>query len=188
VAAKPNKTMFSCCSTTDYTPEEKDEGRATDSTQDNQQKAKNDASKKLYKNVMQHIPLLSGLTDKDLDRLANGTESKTVPKGGYLMRQGEVGDKFFIIVKGRCEVTRDDTEGGQEVLCILENRDYVGETALINEGEKRNASVRALDKTICLVTNRKTFREVLGSKGNSKFVDRSKQHKNYRAAVLTAIN
>merc|ERR1719326_825990 len=118
---------------------------------------------------MQHIPLLSGLSNMELTKLAEGMSSRTVQPGGYLMREGEVGKEFFIVVKGKCEVTRRGEDGKEIVLAHLENRDYVGEAALVaDEDVTRNASVKAIEKTICLVCDQATFKSVL-SKSKVKF-------------------
>lgn len=157
------------------------------SNENDTEKRRNQAeeqSRKLYKNVMQHIPLLSGLSNMELTKLAEGMSSRTIQPGGYLMKEGDVGKEFFIVVKGKCEVTRKDDTGADQVLAHLENRDYVGEAALVADGDvTRNASVKALEKTITLVCDRTTFKSVL-SKSKVKFANR----KNCRAAILTAIN
>ncbi|CAM9700356.1 unnamed protein product, partial [Hapterophycus canaliculatus] len=68
----------------------------------------------------------------------------------YIVRQGEAGDVFYMIVKGTVDVleTSVDLETGKQrtrVLVQMFEGHYFGELALIY-GEPRNASVRATEE------------------------------------------
>jgi CRP-like cAMP-binding protein len=62
-------------------------------------------------------------------------------KGDVVIKQGDDGDYFYVITRGRCSVTRETplNKGGIK-LAELEIGDTFGEEALISEG-KRNATV-----------------------------------------------
>ena len=61
------------------------------------------------------------------------------------MRQGEQGDKFYIINGGKVKITQDSSNGEEEVLVILGKGDYFGEKALYDDGKHiRQANAFAL--------------------------------------------
>src|SRR5947209_17373953 len=63
--------------------------------------------------------------------------------GDFILRQGDVGDQFYVIVSGEVEVLKELPDGQSVSLAHLGKGEYFGETALLT-GRRRNASVRAL--------------------------------------------
>ncbi|MCA9685878.1 MAG: protein kinase [Myxococcales bacterium] len=83
----------------------------------------------------------------------------TVPAGTYVLRQGEAADAAYIIVDGRCEVSREEN-GQTRVLRIMEAGEVFGETAIL-AGSPRTASVKALsDLTLYAIRGEVFTREV----------------------------
>lgn len=62
--------------------------------------------------------------------------------GTPVVRQGERGDKFYIIRGGTVVVTKREGEGGEKQVGILHRGDYFGEQALLHE-DRRLATVTA---------------------------------------------
>jgi len=109
--------------------------------------------------VLADIPLLNNLTKAQLAILAEKLEHEEFTQGALLMSQGEMGDKFFIILEGVCEVLHK--EGDDEILITtLGTGDYCGEQALLKE-VTRNATVRAKFFTTCLTLDRIGFKKIL---------------------------
>jgi CRP/FNR family cyclic AMP-dependent transcriptional regulator len=72
-----------------------------------------------------------------------------------IVREGEEGDRMFIVQSGRVEVTRGGD--GQEIrLAVLEEGDIFGEMALFDR-EVRSATVRALGEARVLSVDKKGF-------------------------------
>jgi CRP-like cAMP-binding protein len=81
--------------------------------------------------------LFAGLSRKQLAELAKVTEDMEVAAGKPLVREGETGREFFVIVDGEADVTSDG-----ETLRRLGPGDFFGEIALV-EHVPRTASVTA---------------------------------------------
>jgi len=87
-----------------------------------------------------NVPVLSGLPDELLERLAGQVNDVHVRAGAWIMREGEPADNMFIVRSGRIEVVE---EGPPEALIrVLRRGDVLGELALLRE-EKRSLSARA---------------------------------------------
>eukprot|EP01006_Ploeotia_vitrea_P037740 TRINITY_DN66166_c3_g2_i1.p1 TRINITY_DN66166_c3_g2~~TRINITY_DN66166_c3_g2_i1.p1 ORF type:complete len:811 (+),score=504.52 TRINITY_DN66166_c3_g2_i1:84-2435(+) len=108
------------------------------------------------------VPLLAKLNDEERERLGQHLEMKEYGKGEIVIKQGDVGHGFFIIVEGDAEVTRhntDDAKSEEVTIGSLKAGDYFGEAALINNA-RRNATVRATSTVTCLYLDRQAFQKL----------------------------
>ena len=102
---------------------------------------------------LERVPLFSGLSQRQLKRLARGFREREVKSGTPVMREGEMsGISFFVIVDGTATVS----VGGSEV-SQLGPGDHFGELALISE-RVRSATVTADGPMRCLVMGFWDFR------------------------------
>lgn len=75
--------------------------------------------------------------------------------GQEVFRQGDLGDRIYIISRGRAEVVHND--GGHDVsLSLLGPGEYFGEMALLNR-TTRNATVRCLESLDVLSIHKREF-------------------------------
>jgi NTE family protein len=89
---------------------------------------------------LRNVPVLAGLPDELLERLAGQVRETAVRAGDWIVREGETAESMFIVRSGRVDVL---DEGPPEFLIrVLRRGDIVGELALLREGT-RSASVRA---------------------------------------------
>jgi CRP-like cAMP-binding protein len=83
-----------------------------------------------------------------------------VDPGNVIVKQGEDGDFFYVIMSGKCMVTREQPNSKPVRLAELEAGTCFGEEALISDA-KRNASVTALNKTSLMRLSKEDFRKLL---------------------------
>jgi serine/threonine protein kinase len=88
---------------------------------------------------------------------------KVFPPGSIIIREGDVGDAAYMIVSGRCKVTRRVGDG-HEVLGSMGAGDVFGEVALLLE-EPRAATIEAEDNVTVLVLDQRTLAAGLGADG-----------------------
>ena len=81
--------------------------------------------------------------------------------GEVVIKQGDEGDFFYIIVNGRCAVTRETPLSREGIkLAELGVGDSFGEEALIAEA-KRNATVAMITDGVLMRLNKQDFRELM---------------------------
>jgi CRP-like cAMP-binding protein/rhodanese-related sulfurtransferase len=81
--------------------------------------------------------------------------------GEVVIKQGDEGDYFYIIVSGKCVVTRETPLNREGIkLAELSVGDTFGEEALIAEA-KRNATVTMLNDGVLMRLNKQDFRELM---------------------------
>jgi MFS family permease len=101
------------------------------------------------------VPLLAGLSRPLLDELAPHFETVSFPAGADIVREGEPGDRLYIIRDGEVEVSV-----GTRVVRRLGTAAHFGEVALLR-GVPRTASVRALAPTELYSLDRAAFRRLM---------------------------
>jgi CRP-like cAMP-binding protein len=102
---------------------------------------------------LKRVPLFSGLSQRQLKRLARDFREREVNTGTSLIREGEKsGISFFVIVDGTATASVDGNEVRK-----LGPGDHFGELALISE-RVRGATVTADEPMRCLVMGFWDFR------------------------------
>lgn len=108
-----------------------------------------------HQDMLKQVPIFSELASRDLERLARIVVPKQAKAGEVIISEGDQAAGVFIIASGKVEVVRGQGSN-QQVLATLGPGDFFGEMALF-EGFPRNATVRALEDTECLVMTRWDF-------------------------------
>mmetsp|Transcript_15859 Transcript_15859/g.51973 ORF Transcript_15859/g.51973 Transcript_15859/m.51973 type:complete len:718 (-) Transcript_15859:2059-4212(-) len=108
------------------------------------------------------VPILSPLTGEERMRVSEALHEKDFKPGEMVVKQGEAGELFYIVMKGEAAVT-EQTERGEEKVNHLFKGDFFGERALLKD-EPRGATVKAVgsEPLMCLTLARKEFSELLG--------------------------
>jgi CRP-like cAMP-binding protein len=101
------------------------------------------------------IPLFQGLSTKQLNAVDQLVTTIDVPAGKQLMRQGETGREFIVIVEGEAAVERDG-----KVIAVRGPGTFIGEISLLLD-RPRNASVVARTNMTIDVIDRHDFRRLL---------------------------
>lgn len=101
-------------------------------------------------------PLFSDLAPDDLAALAPLLQQRLVPAGEELIRQGDEGQSFFVVVRGSVKVTRTTTEGEVVHLATLGSDAFFGEMALLTDSP-RIATVTALHPTVVFELGRRAL-------------------------------
>ena len=105
--------------------------------------------------LIRSVPLFAGCSKKELEEVAQLADEISFTEGETLIREGERGREFIVIIEGTVSVTRD----GQE-LPIRGGTSFFGEIALISDAP-RNATVTTTSPVRALVITDRAFRQLL---------------------------
>ncbi len=83
-----------------------------------------------------------------------------VRAGQEIIKQGEDGDYYYIISRGKCRVMRQSATGSNLTLAHLSDGDAFGEEALLSEG-KRNATISMETDGLLMRLSKTDFEELL---------------------------
>lgn len=97
-------------------------------------------------------PLLPhGLTKDERATVSKYLNTKRIPRGGFLWKEGESGDHLALVVAGEVETMKEtEFEGKQVILGLHRAGSVVGITSAM-EGRSREESARAVEDTELLV-------------------------------------
>jgi CRP/FNR family transcriptional regulator, cyclic AMP receptor protein len=112
------------------------------------------------KKALAATKLFSSLPEAHVSRLAAFTGLETVGRGKHVFREGDPGDRFYVILDGRIRISRQIPGMGEEALAILEPGDYFGEMALI-DGRPRSADALAHESARLLTLNKRDLDDLL---------------------------
>jgi len=100
---------------------------------------------------LRRSPLLSGLSDRQLKRLAHFAKVRDLPKDSFVVKQGDKGIGFYVVLDGHVQVRKGGT-----ILARLGPGDFFGELALFDK-RARSADVVTLEPTTVVVLSRWEF-------------------------------
>ena len=102
-----------------------------------------------------------GLSAAEMKLLATFSTEERFREGSMMFREGDKGDKLYIVLDGRVRISKFIPGVGEEALTVLDRGDFFGEMALI-DGQPRSADAKAHegDATV-LSIDRATLNEIL---------------------------
>ena len=107
--------------------------------------------------LLRSLPLFAPLGAPELEGLAHGLEERRVPAGTAVVREGEPGDRFYVVAEGELDVQADGRELRQ-----LHRGDGFGEIALLRD-VPRTATVTARTDSRLYALGKATFLASVGA-------------------------
>jgi CRP/FNR family transcriptional regulator, cyclic AMP receptor protein len=105
--------------------------------------------------LIKRVPLFSHCSKKELGLVAQIADEIDLPEGKTLMREGDRGREFFVLVEGSAEVRRRNRK-----VNTLGGGDFFGEIALVSQ-RPRTATVTTSSPVRALVVTEQSFRSLL---------------------------
>ena len=93
------------------------------------------------------VPLFRELGQADLDSIVPRLDWMLVPGGHVVCRQGDEGDRLYLVASGRLAILRELPSGEDVLLSHAGRGESVGEVAVLT-GNPRSATVRALRDSV----------------------------------------
>lgn len=103
------------------------------------------------------LDVLQRMPEHDLEFILRSAEQRWHPTRAPIIRQGDPGDRFYVVLTGEVEVVRDGS-----VVATLGESEFFGETALLLD-TPRNATVRAASHVLTWSISRVAFQRLVGS-------------------------
>jgi putative ABC transport system ATP-binding protein len=120
---------------------------------------------------LRKIPLFAEMPPHTLTEVADKMMQESFSPGEIVIKQGDPGEKFYLIRRGEAEVTIR-RPGRDEKVVVLEEGGFFGEQALLT-GEPRMATVRAKTALDLCSLDKAEFQQVLA--GSTSFQERMRK-------------
>lgn len=109
---------------------------------------------------LRQLPFFSYMDEDLLDEISGLLATEQVAGGQYVFRQGDAGNKMYIIARGKVEVSKSTGGGESARIAVLQDGDHFGEIALLRDAP-RNADLKALTDCTLLSLTRKQLLPLL---------------------------
>jgi cAMP-dependent protein kinase regulator len=116
--------------------------------------------RKENQNFFKDIPTFATLTEVEQLTIADALVTEKFTDGELVVKQGDMGDKFYIVRSGEAVCTQE-VDGATVVVGRLMTGGYFGEIALLTS-KPRQATVSAKGELVALSLDRATFTRVMG--------------------------
>jgi len=100
---------------------------------------------------LRRVKILAGLSDAQLERLAQLMELQRVPQWSVIVKQGEHGDAMYLILEGELRV-RLIASGKETILSTLGPGEFFGDMALFDQGPRSADVVANVDSVVLKIT------------------------------------
>jgi len=98
--------------------------------------------------VLASVPLFAALDVESAAMLADLMTTRSVARGHVVFREGDPGDRLFVVMDGKVKISRSAADGRENLLAVLGTSEMFGELSLFDPGP-RTASVSAItDSTL----------------------------------------
>ena len=120
-------------------------------------------------NLLKKVKDLNQFAEAKLRKIADCLEEETFEAGSLIFKQGTnefttnflittfsgaSGDFFYVIQSGEVDITKNNSNGGEDPVVVLTAGEFFGEKALVKE-DKRNANAKAKTDVKCYTLDRK---------------------------------
>lgn len=114
--------------------------------------------------LLRSMPIFDELNSQQLDWLSQQLHAESFAPGQVIFREGERGDKFYMVESGRLAVSRQ-INGTTTVIDQVGPGQYVGEIALLQD-RPRTATITAIEETMLLSLEAEAFHKLVAGYGH----------------------
>lgn len=114
-----------------------------------------------YEGWLQGVDILKTLNHYELSTLSDLMQAELVEDGDVIMKQGDAGDKFYILEEGEVRAYISGDGGEKEVKTYGKPGDYFGEKALLTN-QPRAATIKATQDSQIHWISKEDFDNVIG--------------------------
>src|SRR5271155_3647284 len=93
--------------------------------------------------TIRRVPLFRDFADDEAAAIVATVTDRRYGKHQFIVREGDPGDTFFILVRGSVSVCRIAPDGRETILSILKEGDFFGEMSMF-DSSLRSASIKTL--------------------------------------------
>jgi CRP-like cAMP-binding protein len=110
--------------------------------------------------LLRNVAIFKDLDDGELARVSEVCREQTFVSGEYVFREGEAGNRLYLIVEGEVRISRTIPGSGEEALAVLKKGAMFGEMAVFDRSERSTDAI-SNGGTKCLTISRSDFELLL---------------------------
>ena len=107
--------------------------------------------------VVRTAPLFSALDDESAASLRASMTLVKVSKGNTLFKEGDAGDRLFVVVEGKLKLGTSSIDGRENLLSILGPGEMFGELSLFDPGPRTATATAVTDARVLALAHDQVF-------------------------------
>ncbi len=101
--------------------------------------------------LLKQAAIFADLEDAELDRIGEICKEQRFKSGQTIFKEGEPGNRLFIIAAGEVRVSRQVPGSGEEALAVLKQGACFGEMAVFDRSERSTDAIANTDSTLLTI-------------------------------------
>jgi CRP-like cAMP-binding protein len=110
--------------------------------------------------LLRGVAIFKDLDDGELARVAEVCRNQEFVSGEFIFKEGESGNRLYLIVEGEVRISRTIPGSGEEALAVLKRGSLFGEMAVFDRSERSTDAI-SNGGTKCLTIARSDFELLL---------------------------
>ncbi|HET9011114.1 MAG TPA: cyclic nucleotide-binding domain-containing protein [Gemmatimonadaceae bacterium] len=102
--------------------------------------------------LLKTVPLFKDLDDAELVEVAELCRQEKFVSSEYIFREGESGNRLYLITEGEVRISRDVPGSGEEALAVLKPGALFGEMAVFDRSERSTHAISNGGTTVLTIT------------------------------------
>ncbi|MEO5818437.1 MAG: cyclic nucleotide-binding domain-containing protein [Gemmatimonadaceae bacterium] len=102
--------------------------------------------------LLKNVVIFKDLDDNEIAEIAEVCREEKFVSGEYIFREGEHGNRLYLIVEGDVRISRDVPGSGEEALAILKPGALFGEMAVFDRSERSTHAISNGGTTVLTIT------------------------------------
>jgi CRP-like cAMP-binding protein len=102
--------------------------------------------------LLRNVVIFKDLDESDLAEIAEVCREEKFVSGEYIFREGETGNRLYLICEGEVRISRDVPGSGEEALAILKRGALFGEMAVFDRAERSTHAISNGGTTVLTIT------------------------------------
>ena len=98
--------------------------------------------------VVRKAPLFSALDDESAESLRESMTPVKLKRGQTLFKEGDVGDRLFVIINGKLKLGTTSADGRENLLSILGPSEMFGELSLFDPGPRTSTATAVTESNL----------------------------------------
>jgi CRP/FNR family cyclic AMP-dependent transcriptional regulator len=102
--------------------------------------------------LLQKVAIFKDLDADELNQVADVCREERFVSGEFIFREGEHGNRLYLIVDGAVRISRDVPGSGEEALAILKSGSLFGEMAVFDRTERSTHAISNGGTTVLTIS------------------------------------
>ncbi len=91
--------------------------------------------------LLKNVHIFKDLDESELAEVAAVCKEEHYESGAFIFREGEAGNRLYVIIDGEVRISRDVPGSGEEALAVLKRNSLFGEMAVFDRSERSTHAI-----------------------------------------------